>query len=324
MSTRNSLRRKVVLALHVVRRTNGQKQLAHTLDITRTSARLGGLNMVLEPGEVVEIRRGAIKARFEVMWMGAPASPLDGQSGVRTLEPEKEIWGVNLPEDEQDITVNAGMLRTSAPPVRTPSAAPNGKRSYERYPCSGSASIKTQASSFALHGQVKDISEGGVYVEMTSPIAVDTEVTIGLKIEGTWIEFAGTVRTSYPLVGMGVSFRKLTDINREKLQGLLESLRRKTCAEKSDFIVEVGHSSAEVKGRVHSAAPAKPETYPLRVLALACQTLATNFDASKGHYSPAEIEELRLAISLLQQKLSPPHPMELAELLVSALPGGTA
>ena len=91
MSTRSSLRRKVVLALHVVRRESGQKQLAHTLDITETSARLGGLNLLLEPGEVIEIKRGAAKARFEVMWMGAPGSSLDGQAGVRTLEPSKSI-----------------------------------------------------------------------------------------------------------------------------------------------------------------------------------------------------------------------------------------
>jgi hypothetical protein len=326
MSTRSSLRRKVVLALHVVRRSSGEKQLAHTLDVTRTSARLGGLNFMLEPGEVIEIRRGAIKARFEVAWVGASGSALDGQAGIRSLEPGKDIWGINLPHDEEDITVNAGMLRDSKPPVRTSSPAPVGRRAHERYPCSGSASIKSTGSSFALHGEIKDISKGGVYVELTAPMPVDTEVTIGLKIEGSWIEFGGTVRTSYPLVGMGVAFRKLTPANLEKLTGLLEKLRLKDCAQKSDFIVEFGLSGAsETKSQSsHGVQSGRPDAYSLRVLALACRTLAHNFDSLQGQHSPTEIEELRLAITLLHQRLSLSSPVQLTELLASALPGSMA
>src|SRR5215471_691550 len=141
MSTRKMLRRKVVLALHVIRRESGEKQLAHTLDITERSARLGGLNLVLEPGEVIEIRRGAVKARFEVAWMGAPGSPLEGQAGIRSLEPTKSVWGVDLPRDTSDARVDVS-LRDPKPPVRTAAPKPAGKRAYERYPCTGSASIK--------------------------------------------------------------------------------------------------------------------------------------------------------------------------------------
>lgn len=325
MSTRNSLRRKVVLALHVVRRSSGEKQLAHTLDVTRTSARLAGLNLMVEPGEIIEIRRGAVKARFEVMWMGAAGSALDSQAGVRSLEPAKDIWGINLPDDEEDITVNAGMLRDLQPPVRTAPATPAGRRAHERYPCAGSASIKSTGS-FALHGEIKDISKGGVYVELTAPMPVDTEVTIGLKIEGMWIEFAGTVRTSYPLVGMGVAFRKLTPANLEKLAGLLEKLKMKDATEKADFLVEFGLSgSREGKSPTptgnHSS---RPDSYSLRVLALACQALAHNFDSLQGQQSATEIEELKRAVSLLHQRLSPTHQVELAELLANALPRGVA
>lgn len=320
MSTRCSLRRRVVLALHVVRRASGEKQLAHTLDITETSARLGGLNLLLEPGEVIEIKRGAIRARFEVVWMGAPSSPLDGQAGIRSLEPNKDIWGVDLPDDERDCVVNVALLRNSAPQMRSSSTSPAGRRSYERYPCCGTASITAAGAAYPLHGQVKDISEGGVYVELTSPMAAGTQVTIGLKIEGEWIEFTGTVRTSYPLVGMGVAFRKLTTANREKLMALLARLKDNALAEKSNFIVEFG--SLQARGSQNDTP--QVETYPLRVLALACQTLANNFDYSQGHHSAAEIEELRLALSLLQQKLSPAPQSELVEFFASALPGGTA
>ena len=321
MSTRSSFRRKVVLALHVVRRDSGQKQLAHTLDITETSARLGGLNLLLEPGEVIEIKRGAAKARFEVVWMGAPGSSLDGQAGVRNLEPGKSIWGVDLPRDQSDAQVDVS-LRAAKPAIQVTPHSPAGKRHHERYQCSGSASIKTAGASFAIHGEVKDISEGGIYVELTAPMPVGTDVTIGLKIEGSWIEFGGAVRTSYPLVGMGVSFREVTDANRERLKALLNKLKQRASSEKSNFVVEFGQPGLpEAESSVQQ--PRKPEVYPLRVLALACQTLATNFDSMKNSHSPADVEELRLAVNLLQQKLSPARKVELVDLL-TALPTGSA
>ncbi|HEY6249882.1 MAG TPA: PilZ domain-containing protein [Candidatus Angelobacter sp.] len=320
MSTRNSFRRKVVLALHVVRRESGQKQLAHTLDVTETSARVGGLNLLLEPGEVIEIKRGALRARFEVVWMGAPGSSLDGQAGIRSLEPGKSIWGVDLPEDQTDCAVNLN-VRNSQPPVRTPSTLPAGKRHHERYPCSGSVSIKTAGAGYAMHGEVKDISEGGIYVELTAPMAVGTEVKIGLKMEGLWIEFSGLVRTSYPLVGMGIAFHQLTDTSRESLSALVNKLKQKAANENSNFIVEFGPTvTPEVEVR---QSPRQPDMYSLRVLALACKTLANNFDKLKDSHSSAEIEELRLAVSTLQQKLSPSHQPELVDFL-AALPSGTA
>lgn len=320
MSTRSSLRRKVVLALHVVRRESGQKQLAHTLDVTEGSARLGGLNFLLEAGEVIEIKRGPLRARFEVVWMGAPGSPLDGQAGIRSLEPGKSIWGVDLPADQGDWEADVS-LRSKQPAVRTSSKPPSGKRHYERYPCSGSVSIKTPGASYALHGEVKDISEGGIYVELTAPMAIGTEVTIGLKMEGIWIEFAGLVRTSYPLVGMGISFYKVTDANREKLNTLVNKLKVKAADENSNFIVEFGPTvNPEPESQL---SPRQPDMYSLRVLALACKTLAHNFDKLKDSHSAAEIEELRLAVSNLQQKLSPTRQPELVDFLAT-LPSGSA
>jgi hypothetical protein len=84
-STRNSLRRKMVLPVTVLRQNGRDKQLAHTLDLTEVSARLGGLRSLLEPGEVIEIQRGTLTAKFQVFWMGAAASAMEGQAGTRDL-----------------------------------------------------------------------------------------------------------------------------------------------------------------------------------------------------------------------------------------------
>src|SRR5689334_11680459 len=111
MSSRTTLRRKMVLPVTLIRNDGQEKQLAHTLDLTSTSARLGGLLSLLEPGEVVEIQRGPVKARFQVVWMGAPGSAMSGQAGVRSLEPHKSIWNVNLPADETDLAMDVASVR---------------------------------------------------------------------------------------------------------------------------------------------------------------------------------------------------------------------
>lgn len=112
MSTRAKLRRKVVLAVSIIRCSNQEKQLAHTLDITESSARLGGLSTRFESGEMIDIQRGAIRARFQVVWMGKPGTPTERQAGVRAMEP-KVIWGVDLPGDERDAHVDINHVRAN-------------------------------------------------------------------------------------------------------------------------------------------------------------------------------------------------------------------
>ena len=319
MSKRTNLRRKVVLPLHVIRPSTGEKQLAHTLDVTESSARLGGLNFLLEPGEVVEIQRAAARARFEVLWMGAPASPMAGQAGVRSLDPNKSIWGVNLPQDQNDMAVDASLLRTSTPSVRSSSRSPGGKRWHERCQCDGSATLKTVGTSFAIYGLVKDISESGVYIEMTAPLPVKVEITIGIKVEDVWIEAEGTVRTSYPLVGMGVHFRKLTVPNREKLAKLLEHLKKKASAENGELLQKPNlftPSRTEPGPNSNLAHPIGLDAYPVRMLALACHALVENFEVWRNTAPPDEIADVRHAITKLHLKFAAPAKPELIDLQV--------
>jgi hypothetical protein len=309
-TTRRNFRRKLVLAVQIVRQSNGEKQLAHTLDITPISARLGGLHCALEPGEIIEIKRGPAKARFEVIWMGVQGGALEGRAGVRSVEPNKNIWGIKLPQDEEDIFVDIASLRNSQAPVRASSSSNRftGKRAHKRYACSGSASIRQSGYSFAIHGEVRNISEAGVYVELSSPMPLDTDVTIGLKIEGMWIEFAGTVRTSNPLLGMGIAFSKLSQSNRQNLRDLIGRLQRKDSGENSALRVDLDSG-----GRSEPASQAETgtlqeqlSTYPIHELALACQYVADNLDSWHGQHSLAGVEELRLAVGVLQKKLSLP------------------
>src|SRR5882672_10053755 len=139
--TRRSLRRKMVLPVTVVRRGGQEKYLSHTLDLTDDSARLGGLRYMLEPGEIVELQRGVSKAKFRVVWMGAPGSAMEGQAGVRSLEPGKVIWNVNLPADETDAAPLTGVVRAEMPPAHSDELPAGEKRRDRGYGGAGGETV---------------------------------------------------------------------------------------------------------------------------------------------------------------------------------------
>lgn len=316
-STRSSLRRKMVLPVTVLRHNGQEKQLAHTLDLTEASARLGGLCSLLEPGEIIDIQRGAVKAKFQVFWMGAPGSAMEGQAGVRTTELNKNIWAISLPVDETDTAVQAPALRRASSETRVEGRSATEKRWHTRFECSGGASVRAEGSGFPVHGQVKDIAQGGVYVETITPLTVNTEVYVKMNVEGTPIESAGVVRTSYPMVGMGISFQNILPENQERVDNIIQSIRHRVAAPRS--VTEPAFTPA---GQPTGAVTLQLDAYPVRALATAFRTLAADFDRWNIDRSPAELDDLRLALVELQQKLSPPPQIEILDFLSSTLPQG--
>jgi hypothetical protein len=299
MSSRSGLRRKIVLPVTVIRRHLDQSQLAHTVDLSETSARLGGLCMLLEPGEVVEINREGVTARFQVFWMGSPGSAMEGQAGVRSLEPDKSIWGLDSgrekDKDEEEGNVGSGI------PVSLPAATaplPGEKRWHSRLECAGSAAVQSRGSQFPVKGLIKDVSQGGIYVEVTTPLAVKSKVSLTMSIEGIAFEATGVVRTSYPMVGMGISFQEISQENVQKLNQVLEKV---TSRKQTD---QPAHSSTQAASQGARPSALRLDAYPVRVLVMACQALATDFEQWKGTHTPAEIAELRRAVHDLYQKFS--------------------
>jgi len=308
MSSRSGIRKKIVLPVSVIRHAGQEKALAHTLDLSATSVRLGGLCVQLEPEEMVEIQRGGMKARFQVFWSGDRGSAMEGQAGLRSLEPEKSIWGSYLTDDESASAV-AGSQETVAPaPVKTSSELPGEKRWHTRYECKGSASVRAAGSTYPIQGEIKDVSLGGIYVESTTPLPVNTEVLLNLNIEGIPVQGTGVVRTSYPMVGMGICIQKLEGDSQENLTRIIENFKNKG----NIAYPQVAQPAAE-----------ESEKSPVEVLAKACHTLAVDFDRWKDMRTTAEIQELRQAVAELQQKLAPP-PGDIFDYLASSIPSGMA
>jgi hypothetical protein len=68
------------------------------------------------------------------------------------------------------------------------------------------AQIVLQNGSLRMTATITDISLGGCYVEMLSPLPVDTFVDIAISPDDTTLQLSGRVRSSQTNFGMGVSF----------------------------------------------------------------------------------------------------------------------
>jgi hypothetical protein len=79
-------------------------------------------------------------------------------------------------------------------------------------------------SDVRLWGTLIDISLHGCYVEMSSTSPVDTRVRLVLKSCGHRIETGGTVRASYPALGMGICFEDIESEQQVQLQQLIAML----------------------------------------------------------------------------------------------------
>ena len=96
------------------------------------------------------------------------------------------------------------------------------QRRHLRFSCQGSADLSDGANG-RVWGALGDISLSGFYLSTFGPWPVDTEVRFKLEVEGEQICGVGTVTTSHPGVGMGVTF---VEISREYQVRLNEIVRR--------------------------------------------------------------------------------------------------
>ena len=80
---------------------NRFEQTAYTVDVSHNGARISGVSELTRPGHIIEVkRRWHGKARYRVVWVGQIGLEHANQIGVCCLEPERNIWGVLLPDGE--------------------------------------------------------------------------------------------------------------------------------------------------------------------------------------------------------------------------------
>jgi hypothetical protein len=100
------------------------------------------------------------------------------------------------------------------------------KRRSPRYRCQGSAHLRQVDSDVATWATFTDISLHGCYVEATATYPVGVVLNLKLEADGFRIEATGEVRLVYPNLGMGISFTRISDEDRERLRELVRSVSR--------------------------------------------------------------------------------------------------
>ena len=113
------------------------------------------------------------------------------------------------------------------------------RRGSPRIRCSGSVEFRTEGIDARMWGTLTDISLHGCYVEMSNTFPVDTKVNLVLKSCGIQIRAAGTVRASYPALGMGIRLSEVDPEQQLQLKKLLTLL--------------AGHTSVSSRGPAREA-----------------------------------------------------------------------
>jgi hypothetical protein len=100
------------------------------------------------------------------------------------------------------------------------------KRRSPRYQCEGSVEMREVNCDVHTWASFTDISLHGCYVEAQATYPVGTVLHLKLETKGLRIETKGTVRVSYPYLGMGIAFMDMSSEDEAKLRELLGSLSR--------------------------------------------------------------------------------------------------
>jgi len=218
-----------------------------TRDVSRFGARITWRNCSLKLGDIVGVQYQSEKARFRIAWI----APDKSEFGVAVAEPGRSIWGT-LP-----VAGAAHPPRAAAPTAAAPLAPapkPQERRRHRRFPCQGGARL-IRGNEAPIWATLADISEGGCYIETTSPLVMGNVLDLTLKIADMEIRCKGQVRTAHPGIGAGVSFTMLAVEARKQLNQVLDVLSGVAAAEAPPPIAAPSaEGKTDITGRVYKSA----------------------------------------------------------------------
>jgi hypothetical protein len=209
---------------------NSFVQDAQTREISRGGARLQGLPELKGPGALIEIEYRRQKAHFVVVWIGLAGSSQADQAGVRCVDTDACIWGVNLPAKSLDgFALPPPQEPTgtgSSPPIRL-STRRSGeeRRRYQRYTCIQDVQVFVSGAEFALFGTLTDISLGGGYVETMSPLPLGSQVELLVAENEQPLRIRGTVVVSQQGMGMAVAFPEPSTEELRAIDAFIDRIR---------------------------------------------------------------------------------------------------
>jgi hypothetical protein len=206
-------------------------QTAYARDVSSAGARLDGLDLVKSSGQTVNVEYNGRSAKFQVMWVGDAGRPEQGHVGIRSLEPNRDIWQRELPRTAADnYRAPHSAIEESSPVAPVPTATQaaeirsDERRRRRRYPGVGlNVEFCAPGASVGMSGRLSDISLAGCYIEVLTPCLQGTALDVVLRHQGSDIRLPGRVVTVHPGMGMGIEFDQ-TAANSPGLAGLIETL----------------------------------------------------------------------------------------------------
>jgi hypothetical protein len=150
---------------------------------------------------------------------GSPPDSSDGEEGVNYLRRLKATVAEGAPAAGNPAPNGGGRA-----PADANSPEWEERRQSPRLRCSGSAEFRAEGSDVRMWGTLTDVSLHGCYMEMNTTFPVGTKVDLVLKSFGIRIQARGTVRTSYPFLGMGICFAEIEPGQKLQLTQLLDAL----------------------------------------------------------------------------------------------------
>jgi len=92
-----------------------------TVNVSRGGAMVIEVKTQLKIGEVIGIVYGKSKSRYEVRWMGIPATPQQNLAGLQSVKSEEIIWDFPLPATTEDLVRARSLNERRQHPRRSPS-----------------------------------------------------------------------------------------------------------------------------------------------------------------------------------------------------------
>jgi hypothetical protein len=181
-----------------------------TVNVSRSGAMVIEVKTQLKVGETIGIVYGQTKGRYQVRWVGSGYGPRASLAGLETLKTEDVIWDFPLPESGSEDTVRA--------------RAVNERRQNPRRRCSLSVELHPATQENRIWGRVSDISLGGCFVEMSSPLKEGTRLRLALWIQEKKNWCLGKVAGVRLGSGVGIEFLEMKDEDREQLKRFVDSL----------------------------------------------------------------------------------------------------
>jgi len=240
MGQRGELRIYMQLEVRVWGMDNTGKpfsQTARTIDISAQGARLAGIIGPKQLGDVIGVQHGSQKARFHVVWVGADGTAEQGQIGIACLEAGRCIWAEALQGTPDQLGQGPQILSpgaTVARPAPATGGAPQAeRRRFSRYKCSGEVQLRKEATDLPTWAKLADISLGGCYAELLSPLPLQTLVEFTIQADDLEIRGRGVVRTAHPSVGNGIAFTQMKADDWRRLNQVIARLASPTPHEPS-------------------------------------------------------------------------------------------